>query len=87
MMFDVRRGMFVVRECARQCPIMMRLRIIPIQSLPTLVNAVTVRLDGSSREIQVFPNAEHNVASELQAAIEFGDGRPKADHDQRRAFD
>jgi hypothetical protein len=85
---DIRLNMLMVGKSIGQCEVTgMRLRVVPVQSLPGLVNGVTVRLDGSSREIQVFPNAEHDVVSELQAAIEFGDGRPKADHNQRRAFD
>ena len=88
MMLDIRLNMLMMRKSIGQCGITgMRLGVVPVQSLPALFDSITVRLDNTLREVQVFPYAERNVVFELQAAIEFGDGRPKANYDQGRAFD
>jgi len=86
-MLDVGWNVLVMGERAGQCRVIgMRLRVVPVKPLSGPCNGIAVRLDASSREVQVFPHVEYNIVGEFQAAAEFSNSRAKADHDEGRAF-
>lgn len=88
MVLDIRGHVLVVWKSLGQRRIVrMWLRIIPVQSLPTLAHGVTIALDHTTRKIQVLPDRQRNLVREFNSAGEFCDARPMPYDDQSGTLD